>query len=425
MSICCHTSRGGPGARRRLAALALATLAAGAVSLGAAGDNSVRPEIGKPLQAATAFLRKKDFNDARAELHNADAVPNKTPYEAAVIEEMRAAIAADTGDLAGAITAYKAVIASEGVDATVRTKMTQAVAVDYYELKDYADSIAWTDRYFKAGGGESAMHTVLIQSYYLSGDFAAAAGAEQAAIAEEEKAGKVPDESQLQLLASCYFQRKDSAGYMHATEKLVAYYPKKQSWSDLIHSVWSRPGFAADRLALDVDRLRLATGTLSKPDQFMEMTELALEAGLAGEATQVVDKGFASKILGLGADAGRHQRLKDLVTRTAADDQQKLPALAVQAGVSRDGNALVTAGGRYIAFGQYDKGVALMQEGIAKGGLEQPEDAKLHLALAYLAAGMKQQAQRELKTVQGDDGTADLARLWLLYLNAGPSPATI
>jgi Tfp pilus assembly protein PilF len=56
-----------------------------------------------------------------------------------------------------------------------------------------------------------------------------------------------------------------------------------------------------------------------------------------------------------------------------------------------------------------------MQQGIAKGGLKRPEDAKLHLAIAQLMAGDNAKAQATLKTVTGTDGTSDLARLWALY----------
>jgi hypothetical protein len=65
--------------------------------------------------------------------------------------------------------------------------------------------------------------------------------------------------------------------------------------------------------------------------------------------------------------------------------------------------------------GQAAKGVQLIQQGIAKGGLKRPEDAKLHLGIAQLAAGEKAKAQATFKSVQGKDGTADLARLWALY----------
>ena len=65
--------------------------------------------------------------------------------------------------------------------------------------------------------------------------------------------------------------------------------------------------------------------------------------------------------------------------------------------------------------GQAAKGLQLMQQGINKGGLKRPEDAKLHLGIAQIVAGDNAKAQATLRTVAGTDGTADLARLWALY----------
>ena len=56
-----------------------------------------------------------------------------------------------------------------------------------------------------------------------------------------------------------------------------------------------------------------------------------------------------------------------------------------------------------------------MEAGIKKGGLRRPEDAKLHLGLAYIQAGQKAKGIQMLKTVQGTDGVADLARLWIIF----------
>ena len=51
--------------------------------------------------------------------------------------------------------------------------------------------------------------------------------------------------------------------------------------------------------------------------------------------------------------------------------------------------------------GEAAKGVQLMQQGIAKGGLKRPEDAKLHLGIAQLVAGDKAKAQATFKTRAG------------------------
>jgi hypothetical protein len=39
----------------------------------------------------------------------------------------------------------------------------------------------------------------------------------------------------------------------------------------------------------------------------------------------------------------------------------------------------------------------------------------LHLGFAQLLAGQKAKAIETLRTVKGTDGTAEIARLWMLY----------
>ena len=70
-----------------------------------------------------------------------------------------------------------------------------------------------------------------------------------------------------------------------------------------------------------------------------------------------------------------------------------------------------------VQAGQADKGLKMMEAAIKAGGLKNPEDAKLRLGEAYAAAGKKQQAIATLKTVGGKDGTAELARYWILAIN--------
>ena len=129
----------------------------------------------------------------------------------------------------------------------------------------------------------------------------------------------------------------------------------------------------------------------------------------------MIDKGFAAGILGAGPQAERDKRLRGLVDKrieeakkTAADDEKSAFA-------AKDGNELVTIGMNQVFDGQKVKGLQTMQQGIAKGGLKRAEDAKLHFGIAQLAAGENAKAQATLKTVSGNDGTGDLARLWALY----------
>jgi hypothetical protein len=272
----------------------------------------------------------------------------------------------------------------------------------------------WTQRYLREGGTNAAMRTMLIQSQYLSGDFAGAAKELMTEIQGAERAGATPAEDRLKLLLNAAAKQGDNNAYVYAMEKLVTYYPKKEYWVDLLSRMQRKANFS-DRLSLDAYRLSLATGSMTSASDFMEMAQLALQADLPTEGKQVVEKGFASGVLGTGPQAERHKRLRDLVDKRLAEDKAKRGEEEREAAAEKSGDALVSVGMNLVYGGQAAKGVQLIQQGIAKGGLKRPEDAKLHLGIAQLAAGEKAKAQATFKSVQGKDGTADLARLWALY----------
>jgi hypothetical protein len=66
---------------------------------------------------------------------------------------------------------------------------------------------------------------------------------------------------------------------------------------------------------------------------------------------------------------------------------------------------------------QFDKGIGFIEQGIAKGGLKAPDEAKLRLGMAYARAGKKDQAIKTFETVKGSGGAADLAKYWIVLLN--------
>ena len=148
----------------------------------------------------------------------------------------------------------------------------------------------------------------------------------------------------------------------------------------------------------------------------MEMGQLSLQAGAPAEAMRIIDAGYKSGALGTGAEAERHKRLRDLATKTLADDEKRLPAAEAEAIKVKDMDALFSVGFALAQAGKGDKGFALMQQAIA-GKVKRPDEAKLHLALAYHQAGKKADALKTLKTVEGTDGTSDLARYWISQIN--------
>jgi len=398
---------------KKLPALTVALLLAGALLTTGAQAQAVRPDVGKPLQQAYEFIKAGKGKEALAKVREADNAANKTPAEVLQIERMRAAAAQRAGDNATAAQALESIYGK--VPAGEQGQVAEQLAATYAAAKDNAKAGQWVQKAQAAGNNSASLKQ--LQSYLqgASGDYAAIGKDAAAAVAAAEQAGKRPEEGDLLRLADAQMRTGNKAGRLATLDKLVAHYPKKDYWQVLLSQLQGKSGFS-DRFALDVMRLKLATGNLSKTDEFMEMSQLALQAGNPAEGKAIVDKGFASGALGTGAEAERHKRLRDLANKQEAEAKASIEQRATAAAANKDGNDLVQIGYAYATMGQADKGATLIEQGIAKGGLKRPEDAKLRLGLALLQGGKnKAKAVQVLRSVQGNDGAADLGRLWALY----------
>jgi len=403
-----------------LAAVGLSALFALAATAARADDapaaapkDTVRAEVGAPLQAAQGLMKDKKFKEALAKIHEAELIPNRTPYEIFVTDQMRGSAAANNGDDELAATSFEAVVNSGRQPADQRLKTEQAIAGTYFKLKNYTKAVSWASRYLKEGGTEASAEDLIINSYYLLNDFASAANELKTVVEADEKAGRVSTEVHLQILLNCYSKLNNGAAQGAVLEKLLVSYPKKDYWEIAISHVQHRA--SADRLTLDVLRLRFALADLKKEADYMTLSQLALDAGFPSEAKKVVEQGYAAGILGKGPEAERHKRLQALVNKMAAEDQATLAAGDADAEKLKGGDGLINAGYNYVLNGKHEKGLALMEQGMKKGGLKHPEDARLHLGIAQYLSGEKARAVQTFHAVTGNDGVGDLAHLWAVY----------
>ena len=381
----------------------------------AAPKDTVRPEVGKPLQEAQTLITAKKYKDALAKVKEAEAVPARTPYENFVIDRVRGSAAANDGQDELALSSFESVVNSGRLPPADQLKIVQAIAVTYYnKLKNYPKAALWATRYIKDGGTDPTAQDLLINSHYLGGDYAAAAAELKKLIEADEAVGKTTSEQHILLLLTCYQKQKDASGSSAMLEKLLISYPKKEYWEQAISHLVHKASFA-ERLDLDLLRLRLALGDLKRDADYMDMGQLSLEAGYPVEAKKAMDQGFASGVLGKGPDAERHKRLQTLINKEAAEDLKMIGSGDVDAEKAKTGDGLVNAGFNYALNGKYEKGLGLMEQGIKKGGLRHPEDSKLHLGIALLLSGDKARAVQVLRSVQGSDGVADIAHLWAVH----------
>lgn len=397
----------------KLTYLAAALLLAAAVNLAQA--QALRPEVGKPLQQAYDLIKAGKGKEALAKVREAEGAPNKTAAESLQIDRMKASAAQRAGDNGTAIQALESLHGRVG--GGEQGQVAEQLAGAYAAARDNAKASQWVQKAQAAGNNSATLKQLQAYLQGNSGDFAAIARDASAAVAAAEQAGRKPDEADLLRLADAQLRTGNAVGQNATLEKLLFNYPKKDYWAIYLSRLQRKSGFS-DRFSLDVMRLKLATGSLSKTEEFMEMSQLALQAGLPAEGKAIIDKGFAAGALGVGAEADRHKRLRDLANKQESEGKASIDQRAAAAVAAKEGNDLVLLGYAYATMGQSDKGLPLIEQGIAKGGLKRPEDAKLRMGLAMLQSGKnKAKAVQVLRSVQGADGAADLGRLWALYAN--------
>ena len=403
-----------PRALTTLAKLAaLATLAA--ASLSWAQAQGMRAEVGKPLQQAGEYLRAGKAKEALAKVREAEAAGGITAAERQVIDGMKASAAQRAGDTATAIQALES-LAGRASGAQLGTYAEQ-LASAYAQQRTNAKATEWLNKAIAAGNTGGSVKQMQAYLQGASGDYAAIAKDASAAVSGAEQAGRRPEEADLLRLADAQQRTGNSAGYVATLEKLLTLYPKKDYWSAYLSRLPRKAGFA-DRFALDLMRLRLASGTLSKTEDYMELAQLSLQAALPAEARRVVDQGFKAGALGTGPEAARHQRLRDLAVKQEVEAKASLVNQATEAATFKEGDGLVKVGYAYVSLGEVDKGIDLIQQGVAKGNLKRPEDAKLRLGMAQLqSAKTKSAGVQTLRSVKGTDGVAEIARLWVILGN--------
>jgi len=285
------------------------------------------------------------------------------------------------------------------------------LASAYAQVRNNAAAADWLKK--AQAGGYNTATTKQLQAYLLgaSGDYTAIAKDAAATVAAAEAAGRKPAEDDLLRLADAQLRTGNTAGNIGTLVKLVTHYPKRDYLNAYLGRLQRKPGFS-ERFTLDVMRLKLAQGLITKAEEYFEMAQLALQADQPAEARSVMEKGYSAKVLGIGAEAERHKRLMELADKKLAEGGRSLLGGLDEAQAAKDGNQLARIAIGLIGLNNFERGIPMLEKAIAMGGLKRPDDAKLRLGLAQLKSGQQGKGAQTLKGVGGTEGAAEIARLW-------------
>jgi tetratricopeptide (TPR) repeat protein len=391
---------------KTLRLLAAALLSAGLLNIATA---QVSAGAAKPLKEASELLHAGKAKEALGKLNG---ITPSGPNDTYMIARLKGAAYQKLGDNVAAAQQLEGAFNTGKVPPNEAGQLAESIAGAYAQAGNHAKAQQWIAKAKEAGDSSQTLRDLVAYEQASSGDYATIARDAAASIQAAESAGRKPAENDLLRLADAYRHTGNKAGDLQVKEKLVLNYPTSQYAGIYLSDLPGKPGFSS-RYALDLMRLRLATGNITTAADYMELGQLLLQTGMATEAKTVVDKGYTAGVLGTGAEAARQQRLRDLANHSVDEEKGSIGKRTSDAAAQKDGNALVQVGMEYASMGDYDKAIDLIQQGIAKDTLKHPEDAKLRLGVAMLQSGkMRQKAVAQLHSVQGTDGAPEIARLY-------------
>lgn len=355
------------------------------VFVSAAQAATVRPQVGKPLQAAVALANAGKGAAAMEKVHEAESVGGLTGSEQSAISQTRNYVAAKTGS-GGSAVGCKAKFAND------------------YNQGRYRDVIGGDAECLrKAGGFDFSSQVIVAQAYYLMGDYPTAIRLLR---------GLGSSEQVLSLLMSAAAKSGDTQTEGDVAERLILQGQSKY-WTYMLAAADATRGLT-DHENLAIYRVRYATGNMRNAEDYELMTQLAIELHFPTEAVTVAQKGFAIKTL----QGERDTRLLNLAQTQAAKDVAGLPALQKQANASKNGDLLVQYGEDLWGMGKFDDAVNAVQAGVKKGPTH-ADEAQISLGIVSLGAGQKGPAMAAFAAAKGDAAAKVVGHLWTVYAKAG------
>ena len=368
--------------RAALTAIFLGTAAAGMAALVLAAPAqaaTVSAKVGPLLKEAQSLIAAKNYKAAQAKLNEADAAAS-TPDDHAIINQ------------------FKNLIAVSSADPNTAGGAKAKFAQDYNAGK-FKDVIADAEylRKFNELDGQSQL--IIGQAYYKAGDYAGCVRYAKT-IAGNDTA--------LELQARCAYETGDDATQRAALESLVGRTGKPEYWVGLL-KLGERARGLTDHNSLDINRLRLLTGSMSGKDDYVALAQFALQFKLAAEAQAALEKGVAAKVV----SDDRSMRLLATAKQMAAANLAAEPKALAAANAAPQGDDLVAVGENMIGEGKAKDAIGVIQNGMKKP-LKDANNAQIRLGQAYLAAGQKGDAESAFNKVKAPEKDAMVAHLWAL-----------
>ena len=242
-----------------------------------------------------------------------------------------------------------------------------------------------------------------------------------------------PKENWYVLMAACYSELESRIGKDESLNKqldiyeiLVNLYPKKMYFLQLggIYSQQSREidymvtlnaAYQKDLLDKQTEYLTLASLLLQNNNPYWAAK--VLEAGRKKKVPVLNEKTKEEEILPVVKDNEKNLKLLADAWRMAQEMDLAIPIMEKAAKLAKDGQTYIILGSLYLSEDKLEEAVTAIEEGLKKGKVKNPSQARLTLGQAHFELQNFDQAKKEFRIAarKDDKKIKKTAKSWIKY----------
>jgi hypothetical protein len=401
------------GAAALAIVLALASLAPGAASADEKKKQEISRVIAKEMTAAQKALQAQQWQEAVKNLEQAQTKPGLTPFDEKTIHYMLGFANVRLNNLKVAQSEFEKAMATGAATAEESGQMTKTLFAISASTQQYQKTIDYGKQLVDAGTATTENLLIIAQSYYQLKDCKDAVIWSDKGIAAARKAGETPKENFYLFKLQCASDSQDNAAMDPVLIDLIKLNDKTTYWNSLLRI--ERQDERDDHNLLMIYRIMYNTQAMKEDSDYIEMAQLLGDAALPGEAAAVLNKAISGGII-KDDHKERTQRLLNSLQGRADADKKGLAQLDAEAAKNPAGELSIKLGEVYYGFGDYQKAIDAITQGLQKGQVKHLDEAYVYQGLAQAQLKNTAEAKKafaQLKSVPNI--SPRVLKLWELY----------
>jgi tetratricopeptide (TPR) repeat protein len=398
-------------------AVAMALIAAWVAGAGPASAADKKEEISrviaKEMEAAQKAMKAQQWQDVITNVTAAEEKPGLTPVDKKSIYSYRAFAEVHLNNLKAAQGDFEKALASGDANAEETAQWTKALFSIAASSQQYQKAIDYGKTMVDAGTANNETLSIIAQSYYLLKDCKESGIWADKAIAAARKSGEAPKENLYLFKLQCASDAGDTPGMDAVLMDLIKLNNKTTYWNTLLRI--ERQDERDDHNTLMIYRIMYNTNSMNADTDYIEMAQLLADGALPGEAAAILDKAMSNGTI-KDEHKERTNRLLTALKGRADSDRKGLPQEEAEASKSAAGELSVKLGEVYYGFGDYQKAVDAINQGIQKGQIKHLDEAYVYLGLSEVQLKNNAEAKKAFAKLKDVPNISPrVLKLWTLY----------